>query len=143
KAVEDWIARMPSEHGEPKPWEMTSWDDATIERELATVHGAMRVRRAIDDGRLDERLRAAAFKRAWASPDPTVRDIFERYKPDELRERTLGANTNPDDVLRLGGDAARGAKLVAAEGKLAGCQACHFIQGLGRHFGPDLSRIGA
>src|SRR6185503_3676970 len=111
--------------------------------ELTTIAGAMRLRRAIDDGKIDADLRAKAFKIAWASTDPTVRDIFERFKPDELRERTLGANIDLAAVLRLKGDPARGSKLVAAEGKLASCQACHFIQGQGRHFGPDLSRIGA
>lgn len=35
------------------------------------------------------------------------------------------------------------ASLVSTGGKLVGCQACHFIQGQGRHFGPDLSKIGA
>jgi putative heme-binding domain-containing protein len=143
KVIEDWIARMPSEQTGPKPWTETRWDGALLERELATVNGAMRVRRAIDDGKLDAELRAVAFKIAWASPEATVRDIFERFKPDELRERTLGAVIDPAAVLRVSGDAARGARLVASDGKLASCQACHVIHGQGRHFGPDLSRVGA
>jgi putative heme-binding domain-containing protein len=143
KVIEDWIARMPADAGAPKPWTETAWDQPTLERELSTVSGAMRVRRAIDDGHLDGPLRASAFKIAWASSEPTVRDIFERFKPDELRERTLGARIDPAELLRLKGDALNGAKLISSEGKLAACQACHFIQGQGRHFGPDLSRIGA
>jgi putative heme-binding domain-containing protein len=143
KTIEDWIARMPSNRASPKPWTDTSWDQATIERELLTVNGAMRLRRAIDDGKLDAAQRAAAFKIAWASPESTVRDIFERFKPDEQRERTLGAVIDSAALLRLPSDAARGARLVSPDGKLASCQACHFIQGQGRHFGPDLSRIGA
>ena len=143
KVIEDWIARMPSQNAAAKPWTKTAWDSAMIENEIRTVAGAMRVRRAVDDGELGDDLRAGAFKAAWASPDSTVRDIFERFKPDELRERTLGANIDPAAILRLSGDPQRGARLVAPEGKLASCQACHFIQGQGRHFGPDLSRIGA
>lgn len=143
KVIEDWIARMPSEHPAPKPWDETKWDAATIERELGTLGGAMRVRRAVDDGRIVGAERERAFQLAWASTDSTVRDIFDRFKPDELRERTLGANIDPAAVLRVKGDPARGAKLVATDGKLASCQGCHFIQGQGRHFGPDLSRIGA
>ena len=95
KVIEDWIARMPGETDAPKPWTATAWDQSTIERELSTVSGAMRVRRAIDDGRLDGTLRASAFKVAWASSEPTVRDIFERFKPDELRERTLEPRSIP------------------------------------------------
>jgi putative heme-binding domain-containing protein len=143
KVIEDWIARMSSDQAAPKPWADTKWDAALIKRALGTVAGAMRVRRAIDDGKLDAGLRASAFELAWASADATVRDIFERFKPDDLREATLGANIDPAALLSLTGDPMRGAKLVATDGKLASCQACHVIQGQGRHFGPDLSRIGA
>ena len=143
KVIEDWIARMPSQSAAPKPWTKMEWNSAMVENELRTVAGAMRVRRAVDDDKLHPELRTQAFKAAWASPDSTVRDIFERFKPDELRERTLGANIDSAAILLLSGDPVRGARLVAADGKLASCQACHFIQGQGRHFGPDLSRIGA
>ncbi len=143
KVIEDWIARLPSASPAPKPWADATWDQTAIASALATVNGAMRLRRAIDDGKLDKTTRASAFELAWASPESTVRDLFERFKPDELRERTLGPRVDPDALLRLPGDAARGAKLVAADGKLGACQACHFIQGQGRHFGPDLSKIGA
>jgi putative heme-binding domain-containing protein len=103
----------------------------------------MRIRRAIDDGHLDAAARAQASKLAWASTDATVRDIFERFKPDELREPTLGSKIDAEAILRLKGDPVKGAKLMAADGKLASCQACHFVQGQGRYLGPDLSRIGA
>lgn len=143
KTIEDWIARMPSDHPAPQPWSDATWDRAAIERELGTVSGALRLRRAIDDGKLDRSLREIAFKIAWASPEAAVRDIYERYKPDDQRERTLGSTIDPSEVLGRRGDPARGAILLSPAGKLAGCQACHFIEGKGRHFGPDLSKIGA
>lgn len=143
KLIEDWIARMPSDTPAAKPLTATQWNAATIEVEMATLPGAMRVRRAIDDGVLDHALRALACRLGWASTDSTVQDIFDRFKPDELRERTLGLKIDAAAILRLQGDPIRGAKLLTAEGKLASCQACHLIQGQGRHFGPDLSRIGA
>ena len=74
---------------------------------------------------------------------PEPRFATQRFKPDDRRERILGATIDPAEVLRLTGDLARGERLVGAEGKLASCQACHVIRGQGRHFGPDLSRIGA
>jgi putative heme-binding domain-containing protein len=142
KIIEDWIARLPADRFAPKPWAAGSINRETIEEAMATLPGAMRIRRAIDDGVLDAAMRANVFKLGWASSDPTIRDIFERFKPDHLRDRTLGATIDPASILRLQGDAANGAKLLAADGKLASCQACHVIQGQGRHFGPDLSRIG-
>jgi putative heme-binding domain-containing protein len=41
------------------------------------------------------------------------------------------------------GDQKRGAALFTPTGKAAACTACHFINGLGRDFGPDLSKVGA
>ncbi|MBL9193246.1 MAG: PQQ-dependent sugar dehydrogenase [Opitutaceae bacterium] len=143
KTLEDWIARMTSDRQVPKPWTETVWTTALIDEALATVNGAMRLRRAIDDGKLSVELRRHAFQAAWASPEPTIRDVYERFKPDHLRERTLGAEVNPAEVLALPGQPSRGAALLATEGKLGSCQACHFIRGQGRHFGPDLSQVGA
>jgi putative heme-binding domain-containing protein len=143
RVVEDWIARMPSSEPAPKPWADTAWTPENLKRELGTLGGAMRVRRAIDDGRIPAALRTNAFESAWASPDATIRDIFERFKPDDRRERRLGSAIDVAALLRTPGDPQRGAKLLSADGKLASCQACHFVQGQGRHFGPDLSRIGA
>ncbi|HRE84370.1 MAG TPA: c-type cytochrome, partial [Opitutaceae bacterium] len=143
KAIEDWIARMTSTSAAPKPWDDTDWNEALITRELQTVNGAMRIRRAIDDGKLSVPLRKHAFQIAWASPETTVRDIFERFKPDALREKTLGSHVNVSDLLAVPGDAVRGSNLFTPEGKGASCLACHFVQGQGRHFGPDLTKIGA
>lgn len=144
RAVEDWIARMSGGGaGDAKPWTETAWSTELIAESLKTVGGAMRLRRAIDDGRLSESLRQHAFTTAWASPDPTVRDIYERFKPDALRERTLGTQVDVAALLAMKGDAARGQKLLSDLGKLSGCRACHFIKGEGRHIGPDLSRIGS
>lgn len=142
RLIEDWIASLPGTTPAADPASLR-WDADVIARELGTVNGALRLRRAIDDGRLDGELRAQAFKQAWASPEPTIRDLFERFKPDELRERTLGAVIDTASILRLAGDPARGARLLAPEGRLASCLACHVVQGQGRHFGPDLSRLGA
>ncbi len=139
--IEDWIAGLASAAaGEAAP---QNWDRATVEHALASVEGAMRLRRAIEDGVVARELREEAFQRAWESGNAVVRDLFERFKPAERRERTLGATVDTAAVLRLGGDAERGAKLLGSEGKLASCLACHVVRGEGRHVGPELTRIGA
>lgn len=143
RAVENWIAGMSGDSTDPKPWTPATWTTAMVDESLKTVKGAMRLRRAIDDGKISESMRRHAFEIAWASPESTIRDIYERFKPDSLREKTIGMQVDVAALLALKGDPVRGGKLLSDTGKLSGCRACHFIKGEGRHFGPDLSTIGA
>jgi putative heme-binding domain-containing protein len=70
-----------------------------------------------------------------------VRDLFERFLPEERRTKTLGSQIDPGVILVLRGDAGRGRKIFIQEGG-AQCQTCHRAEGVGRDFGPDLSHIG-
>jgi putative heme-binding domain-containing protein len=103
----------------------------------------MQVLRAVDDGWIKEPLRQKALEYAWHSPQPTVRDLFDRFLPDEKRVATLGMSPDPKKILALQGDAARGSQLLAPQGKLAACFACHLVNGAGHEFGPDLSKVAA
>ncbi len=95
----------------------------------------------MDDGLLKEPLRQKALDLAWSSPLQTVRDLFDRFLPDDQRVATLGLNPDAKKVLALQGDPARGSQLLSPQGKLAACFACHLINGAGRDFGPDLSKV--
>ena len=44
-------------------------------------------------------------------------------------------------LLAMTGDAKRGAAVLSLQGKLGACYACHFINGTGRDFGPNLSHV--
>jgi len=68
-----------------------------------------------------------------------VRDLFERFLPEEKRVQKLGANIKPEVILALKGDAASGRKIFFQEG--VQCSRCHRINGEGTDFGPDLSQI--
>lgn len=140
--IEDWIAQMGGV-ASAKDLLPKQWSEALIRDKLATVEGAMQVRRAVDDGLMKYELTLVAFDVAWKSPLPTVRDLFDRFKPEELRETTIGTNPDPAKLLAMTGDAKRGAAVLSLQGKLATCYACHFIGGTGRDFGPDLSKVGA
>jgi putative heme-binding domain-containing protein len=94
----------------------------------------------IDRGEVDPQQALAAAK---TSPSPHIRELFERYLPDSERLPTLGPTINPDAITQLQGDAQRGAQLFIPTGKAATCTACHFLQGHGRDFGPDLSKVGS
>ena len=52
----------------------------------------------------------------------------------------LGADIDPGEILAVKGDAGRGEKIFFRE---AGnnCASCHQVEGKGRDYGPDLSRI--
>ncbi len=154
KVIHDWIASLPS-HDEPPATEKaeaaalatlcasasTSADtERAIGQLTATVSGALRLLCAVDDGRVPEALRPLAIQRALKASDQQVRDLFDRFLPDDQRIEVLGARPLPEKILAKKGDRARGATLFATEGKLQ-CANCHLINGKGRDFGPDISKV--
>src|SRR5262249_9887826 len=70
-----------------------------------------------------------------------VRGLFERFVPDDRRVRRLGSVINPEQILALKGDAARGRELFFKAAGLQ-CVNCHEVAGTGSTLGPDLSAIG-
>jgi putative heme-binding domain-containing protein len=141
KLIEDWISRMGNQATSSADLLPKEWSEPLLKAKLATVEGAMQALRAMDDGLIKEPLRQKALDLAWSSPQPTVRDLFDRFLPDDKRVATLGMNPDAKKILALQGDPARGAQLLSPQGKLAACFACHLINGAGRDFGPDLSKI--
>ncbi|MDZ4289717.1 MAG: PQQ-dependent sugar dehydrogenase [Prosthecobacter sp.] len=127
-----WIAGLP---GSPEAAGATKAD-------AADVPSAMRLVHALDAGQVAKPERDAAVQTALASPHANIRALFERFVPPEKRTVTLGPTIDATKLLALSGDAARGAALVSISGKCATCLACHFVNGTGRDFGPDLSKAG-
>jgi putative heme-binding domain-containing protein len=139
RVLENWIASL-----KPGNHDLGVLDtEAAVRGKLSSVEGAMQVRRAVDDGILNSSLLQTALEVAWKSPEPTIRDLFDRFKPDDQRERTIGPAPDESKLLALSGDSRRGAAVLSLQGKLAACYACHLINGTGRDFGPDLSKVGA
>lgn len=98
---------------------------------------------AVSTGQIPQPRREAAIKAAMASGDPHIISLFERFLPPDQRVKTLGVNFDSKKLLSTKGDASRGGELVSMSGKLATCLACHIVNGIGRDFGPDLSKVGA
>ena len=85
-----------------------------------------------------------AFDPALAKhPNPEISCYFERFVPFEQRVKTLGMHFDAKKLLATKGDAKRGSELLSMTGKMAACLACHLVNGIGRDFGPDLSKVGA
>lgn len=74
--------------------------------------------------------------------NPAIACYFERFLPPEQRVKTLGMNFDAKKLLTAQGDAKRGGELLSMTGKMAACFACHIVNGTGRDFGPDLSKVG-
>jgi len=140
--VEDWIARMDGKCQSARDLLPKQWTAAILQEKLATVEGAMQVLRAVTESLIPQELSAPTMNLAWNSPNQAVRDLFERFKPEDQRIKTIGTQVDAGALLKMKGDAAHGAQVLSMQGKLAACYACHFINGTGKDFGPDLSHVG-
>jgi putative heme-binding domain-containing protein len=96
---------------------------------------------ALGENRLPASVRSDVLVATQKLQDATVRDLFERFLPAELRAKRLGSVIKPEQILALKGNAERGRTLFFKSAGLQ-CINCHRINGTGSTFGPDLSQIG-
>jgi uncharacterized repeat protein (TIGR03806 family) len=94
---------------------------------------------------LSEHPEPAAWKEslinaAMAHPNANVRDLFERFVPEEKRIQRLGELFDPHSVLALPGDPERGRQLFF--GNASQCRNCHRVKQEGGNVGPELTEIG-
>jgi len=112
-----------------------------VDRLLSTPSGALRLATELQGMELASALRSTVVSRGVAHSDPAIRDLFERFIPEEQRIRRLGSAVKADDLLKLRGDAARGRALFFQAAGVQ-CRNCHRIGQEGRAVGPDLNEIG-
>jgi putative heme-binding domain-containing protein len=115
--------------------------ETIIGQALSSVSSALRLLWALDSNRLVPARRLAVVARAASHPNPLVRDLFERFVPEDQRVQTLGVEIKPERILGLQGSPDRGRDLFFRETGPQ-CYTCHRIGQQGRDFGPDLSHIG-
>lgn len=96
---------------------------------------------AMDDDSVADVLRNDIIARATSHSAPHVRDLFERFLPEERRTKRLGSVVKPEEILALAGDVARGEQLFF-EAPDVQCRNCHRVHNRGTEVGPDLSQIG-
>ena len=101
---------------------------------LASTSGAL----ALLSETTDPAARAELGSVAASHTNALVRDLLQRLLPPNQRRQTLGTDFNPQTVLALHGNAARGRELFLG---VSQCARCHTCEGMGRAFGPDLSGI--
>jgi putative heme-binding domain-containing protein len=112
-----------------------------INRLLGSTSSALLLARALAEGQVADSARAQILALAMARPEAQVRDLFERFVPDEQRVKRLGSVIKPDQILALTGNGARGKDLFFRPGSMQ-CINCHRIAGTGSTLGPDLTQIG-
>jgi putative heme-binding domain-containing protein len=112
-----------------------------IDQMLASTSTALQLMQAMADNVLPASVRDAVVARAMQSDTAEVRDLFERFLPEERRVKRLGTVIRPEQILALPGDVGRGRKLFF-EASGVQCKNCHRIRGKGTEVGPDLDLIG-
>jgi putative heme-binding domain-containing protein len=114
---------------------------AALGKLLSSTSSSLLLAQAVAERRLPEPICREVIAAAMVRPEPQIRDLFERFVPEDQRVKRLGNVIKPEQILSLKGDAARGKELFF---KTAGTQCinCHRIAGTGSTLGPDLSDIG-
>ncbi|HJT75787.1 MAG TPA: PQQ-dependent sugar dehydrogenase, partial [Gemmataceae bacterium] len=112
-----------------------------ITRLLASTSGALMLADDMAQGHVPASVRPQVVAAAMASPEGQVRDLFERFLPDDRRVKRLGTAVRPEEILSRKGDPARG-KALFFESKTLQCINCHRIGTTGATLGPDLSQVG-
>jgi putative heme-binding domain-containing protein len=110
------------------------------EQLLSSTSGALLLLRAVDQKILSPTVASFIVEKASHHGEVTVRDLFERFLPVEKRTKRLGSVVQPDQILSLPGDPARG-KQVFFETAGVSCKNCHRIAKEGKEVGPELTTI--
>ncbi|MCH2209727.1 MAG: PQQ-dependent sugar dehydrogenase [Fuerstiella sp.] len=84
---------------------------------------------------------AAAVERseAYRAGNSDIRGLFETFIPEKVRRKTLGRNVDPQIILSLNGNVARGRLIFYSDG--ARCRNCHDLNDARKSTGPTLSEI--
>jgi putative heme-binding domain-containing protein len=147
--IHDWIRQLPVHREEAALLErLRSLESGAaparaevIKRLLSNTTGALMLARAVDEEGFPAAVRTQVLAASVTHPEAQVRDLFERFLPDEQRVKRLGAVVKPEQILARKGDAARGKELFFKTGGLQ-CVNCHRIGGNGSTLGPELTQVG-
>jgi uncharacterized repeat protein (TIGR03806 family) len=140
--MREWIASLPAgDATKVSPHDSTPLATADLETLLKSTGGALRMVTAIQAGELPRDRSEAAIALGLKSPDPLIRDLFERYLPEEQRIKRLGSVVKAEAILSLTADGERGRRLFAEAANVA-CRNCHRVGEVGKPIGPDLTTIG-
>jgi len=107
---------------------------------LASTSGALLLLKSVDDEQLPAAAAKVAVERGSKHAQVPVRDLFERFLPPEDRVQRLGSVIQPEQILKLAGDAARGKQIFFNTAGVQ-CKNCHRVRNEGKEVGPELTAI--
>ncbi len=114
---------------------------AAIAQLASSTRGGLLLLGMIDRDRASEALRNDVVAITRNSPLVEVRDLFERFIPEQERVKRLGDVVDRTAILALRGDRERG-RFIFTSNAAAQCKSCHKAGDVGETIGPDLTRIG-
>ena len=116
---------------------------AAVRRLAATTRGALMLLGLIDHGPAPSATQETTSRRSRERVRSVeVRDLFERFIPEEERVKRLGDVIDRASILALSGDAARG-RLSSPPTRPPSARPVTRPATLGETVGPDLTKIGA
>ena len=155
--MHDWIFQLPDSDTDDSEQELVDSSAALeeisnldppsaqletgVDQLLSSTSGAIVLAQAVSAKSLSDKTRQLVIAKAVAHASGHVRDLFERFIPEEQRVKRLGNVIDPEQILGLKGDIARGKELFFDTTGVQ-CKSCHRIDGVGKQLGPDLNEIG-
>lgn len=161
--IRDWISSIPAEEASPSDIALAKRQRAEVKKVVSSQPGSDQKLAPPADNALEELLRSTRgalmlaaelgtaevpaktkeliVARATTGTDAQVRDLFERFLPEDQRVQRLGTSVKPEEILALTGNADRGKELFFVSQGMA-CRNCHKIGKEGKEVGPELTTIG-
>src|SRR5690606_1093004 len=107
--------------------EATANRAAAIDELLATTNGGLMLAYDLLQHDYADAVRKEIIAKGTGHADAQIRDLFERYVPEEQRVKRLGNVIDPAKILALAGNADRG-RDIFFKGTGVQCRNCHKIQ---------------
>lgn len=143
--IRSWIRQLPPKElqnsldtccrpdADPKEYQQAT------EQLLATPQGALALLEAWDAQHVSEGAKRVILTTAQKKDAP-IRDLFERFVPDQQKAQRLGTIIKPEMLLIKQGNVQQGKELFF--NKTNQCVNCHKVGGQGGEIGPALDGIG-
>jgi uncharacterized repeat protein (TIGR03806 family) len=142
RLIADWIAQLPGAAGPVVGSEGPPDGPDAIRLRTASTRSALELVRQIDQGEIPPATLRAIVAETRNHPRAEIRDLFERFVPENERIARLGDAVEAGPLLAIAGDAARGRDWFFADSG-AQCKSCHRVGRVGVELGPDLDAIGS